>query len=67
MEKKTYVRAPRAAEVIGVSVATLWRWAREDETFPAKRRLSARVTVWCEEELRTWADERMTAMEAEYA
>lgn len=54
--QKQFVRAPEAARLLGVSVPTIWRWAREDATFPRKRCLSTRVTVWCAGELRTWAD-----------
>lgn len=65
--KKQYVRVADAAAILGVSVATVWRWSRLDLSFPRKRLLSARVTVWRAEELRAWADARMAAREAEYA
>lgn len=62
--KKQYVRVADAAEILGVSVATLWRWTRIDPRFPRKRQLSPRVTVWNAEELRAWAEAR-TAPSAE--
>ncbi len=42
-----YLRAQQAAAYLGISVATLWRWAqvRPDE-FPKPVRLGPRVTCW---------------------
>jgi predicted DNA-binding transcriptional regulator AlpA len=45
------VRAPVVAALFGVSVATVWRKAK-DGKLPAPRRISDRVTVWNVGELR---------------
>lgn len=61
MAETQYLRAPDAAAVLGVSVPTVWRWARVDPTFPRKHLLSPRVAVWNAEELRAWAAARRVA------
>lgn len=45
------LRPSTAAEKLGISVPTLWRWARINPKFPRPRKLSARVTVFSEVEL----------------
>ncbi|WP_299146744.1 AlpA family transcriptional regulator [uncultured Comamonas sp.] len=45
-----------AAELLGVGVSTLWRWAKERSDFPKPRRLSPRCTVFDAGELVAWRD-----------
>lgn len=49
-------RPKAAAAFLGVSRATLWRWAKERPGFPKPRNLSPRCTVFDAEELRLWRD-----------
>ena len=50
------LRPKQAAALLGCSVATLWRWNKLRQDFPAPRRLSARCTVWDQAELLAWRD-----------
>jgi prophage regulatory protein len=49
-------RPKQAAELLGISSATLWRWIKERHDFPKPRRLSARCTVLDGAELVAWRD-----------
>ncbi len=49
-------RPKAAAELLGISTATLWRWAKERPDFPRPRKLSARCTVFDRDELLSWRD-----------
>lgn len=40
------LRPAQAAATLGVSVSTLWAWAKTRSDFPQPRRLSARCTVF---------------------
>jgi excisionase family DNA binding protein len=48
-----YLRARHLAEMLGVSVATVWRMARENR-LPAPRKLGGGVTVWDRAEVEEW-------------
>ena len=45
------LRPAQAAKKLGVSIGTLWRYCRLNPTMPKPRKLSARVTVFDEQEL----------------
>lgn len=51
-------RPKQAAELLGISPATLWRWINEKrkEGFPQPKRLSPRCTVLDGAELIAWRD-----------
>ncbi len=49
-------RPKHAAEILGVGISTLWRWAKERHDFPKARRLSSRCTVFDTAELVAWRD-----------
>lgn len=53
-------RPKGAAKLLGVGVATLWRWTKEREGFPKPKRLSARCTVFDGAELISWRDAQAT-------
>ena len=62
MQTKRYppsVRPKQAAELLGVSLPTFWRWASEKHDFPKGRRLSARCTVFDTGELIAWRDSKV--------
>lgn len=54
----------RQAQLIGsivpVGSSTLWRWVNAG-TFPKPVKLSARVTAWRCEDIRTWLDSQRSA------
>lgn len=52
-----FVRAKGAAELLGVTPLTVWRWSRNPE-FPRPRRLGARCTVFSVREIEAWRDAR---------
>ena len=52
-------RPKTAAEFLGISKATFWRWAKERPDFPKPRRLSPRCTVFDSGELIAWRDSHM--------
>lgn len=45
------LRPKKAAEFLGISMATLWRWVRERPDFPRTRKIGDRTTVFVEDEL----------------
>lgn len=55
------VRPKPAAELLGIGVATLWRWSRERADFPKPCRLSNRCTVFDRAELVSWRDAQRKA------
>ena len=55
------LRPKAAAALLGIHVATLWRWASERADFPKCMRLSSRATVWDEAELIAWRDAQRQA------
>lgn len=48
------IRPKAAAEFLGISISTLWRWAKQRDDFPTARKLSPRCTVFNAEELVDW-------------
>lgn len=49
-------RPKAAAGLLGIGIATLWRWAKERNDFPKPRKLSSRCTVFDVNELLAWRD-----------
>lgn len=50
------VRAKDGAELLGIGLATFWRWNKERRDMPRGRQLSARCTVFDRDELLAWRD-----------
>jgi prophage regulatory protein len=50
------LRLPQVSELTSASRATVWRWAKNDPTFPKPFRLSAGVTCWDEGEILEWIE-----------
>lgn len=42
------------SDLTGASKTTIWRWAKDDPTFPKPFHLSAAVTCWDEGEILAW-------------
>ncbi len=55
----TSIRPKKAAELLGVSLPTFWRWAAQQHDFPKGRRLSARCTVFDTGELIAWRESKV--------
>ena len=55
------LRPAQAAEKLGISVPTLWRWARERHDFPKPSKLGERVTIFDESELDAFVASRKAA------
>lgn len=56
--KGALLRPTEVAAYLGVSVATFWRYAKNDPAFPKPIKLSAGVTVVPLDELAAWVDTR---------
>ena len=48
------IRLPRVCDLTGASRPTIWRWVRDDRTFPKPFSLSAGITAWDEAEVIAW-------------
>lgn len=55
------VRPAKAAELLGIGVSTLWRYAKTVEDFPKPVRINARVSVFVREELDSWVESRIAS------
>ncbi|WP_260674051.1 helix-turn-helix transcriptional regulator [Comamonas aquatica] len=49
-------RPKQVADILGIGIATLWRWAKTRDDFPKPRHLSARCTVFDLQEIIEWRD-----------
>lgn len=54
------LREPEVLEQVRFSHTTLWRLVRQGE-FPKPRKLSPRVTVWLEQEVQAWLEQKLAA------
>lgn len=52
-----YIRPNHLAELLGVSPATIWRYAKRPE-FPKPIKLSARATAFSAVEIHNWLDSK---------
>jgi prophage regulatory protein len=59
------LRPVEAAERLGISTATFWRYARQQPDFPQLVKLSPRVTVVREAELAAWLERKASTPAAE--
>jgi len=50
------LRPKKTAEYLGISLATLWRWAAQRKDFPKARKLSTRCTIFDVAEVKAWRD-----------
>lgn len=53
------LRPKQAAEFLGISRTTFWRWVKERHDFPKKRALSSQRVVFDQDELIAWRDAQM--------
>jgi len=52
------LRLPHVCDLTGASRTTIWRWAKDDPTFPKPFKLSDAVTVWDEGEVLAWIERK---------
>jgi len=57
---QNYIRVALLASMLGISESTVWRWASEGK-LPKPTKLSKRVTVWREDEVKE-AIERLSGV-----
>ncbi len=57
------LRPKQAAALLGIGVATFWRWLQERPVMPRPRTLSARCTVFDAGELIAWRDAQGKAVQ----
>lgn len=48
------IRLTRVCDLTGASRPTIWRWVRDDATFPKPFSLSVGITAWDEAEVIAW-------------
>lgn len=53
-----FIRVKPLSKLTGVSVASIWEWAKNDPAFPKPVKLSANCTAWRMEEVKAWMDSR---------
>lgn len=52
----TLLTCPEVCAKLKVRKTTLYKWLREDETFPRQIQLGPRVVRWKEHEIDAWID-----------
>lgn len=57
-QSKRALRPAQVAAKLGVSVPTIWRYARQNPAFPRPSKLSERVTVFDESEIDAFLNSR---------
>lgn len=57
---ESYVRPKEAAQILGVSVRTIWNWTnqRREEGFPLPIQISKRITVFPRSEIVAFAESK---------
>jgi prophage regulatory protein len=58
------IRLPGVCDHTGASPATVWRWTKDDPTFPKPFRLSKGVTCWDEGEISAWIEAKKARQRA---
>jgi prophage regulatory protein len=56
-KKKMMLRAPEVAEMLSVSKATVWGWAKAGK-FPGPIKLGANISAWRRSDIEAWIEER---------
>jgi prophage regulatory protein len=58
---KKFLRPKVAAEKMGWGLSTLWRIAKTDPTFPQAYHTTPRTTVWADDELDAFVEQKRSA------
>ncbi|MDR0620316.1 MAG: AlpA family phage regulatory protein [Deltaproteobacteria bacterium] len=56
--EQAYIQAKKVAKMIGISLSSVYRFTREDQTFPKPIRLGQRINLWDVAEIVQWLEER---------
>ena len=68
LNKDRILRPKQTKEVVNLSMATMYRLAKdEDSTFPKPIKLSEHASGWLESEIYAWLDERIAQRDSEVA
>ena len=68
LNKDRILRPKQTKEVVNLSMATMYRLAKdEDSTFPKTIKLSEHASGWLESEIYAWLDERIAERDSEVA
>lgn len=60
MGQDSFIRLPEVQRRTSLSRSEIYRRVQKG-TFPRQRRISAKVAVWIESEVRAWMDEQLQA------
>ena len=53
-----FLRIKDVCEMTKIAKSTVWLWVKQDK-FPHPKKISARVTVWNEDEIKKWMTEKL--------
>ncbi len=59
MAHQIILRPAQVAKMLGISLPTLWRWDRDDNTFPPKIRLGPNMVGYLAADIETWLAARI--------
>lgn len=52
------IRVTELATMLSVSRSTIWRWVKDNSTFPNPIKVSDKVTAWRRDEIQDWLQSR---------
>jgi prophage regulatory protein len=61
MQKRLY-RVTELSNMLSIGKSTIWAWVKEGR-FPKPIQISSRMTVWTEDDLQCWLNEKDQANE----
>lgn len=61
------LRVPAVLKRIGIGRATLYRWLKEDPTFPQPVKIGSHSVGWVEAEINAWLEARIRASRPQVA
>lgn len=61
------LRVPAVLKRIGIGRATLYRWLKEDPTFPRPVKIGSHSVGWIEAEINSWLEARIRASRPQVA
>jgi len=60
-----FLRIKDVCEMTKIAKSTVWLWVKQDklwvkqDRFPQPKKISARVTIWNEDEIKKWMTEKL--------